>query len=331
MGAGAGKEEGKEEPAPPPPPKNQAMDPQKKARIKAKVRTMAAFSNMSPMITNLSASRRESRQGMLDLLRMQKKESKVAWNAIKDSHGMDNVPEGDDEEDELAILKDHKAATLIRIEDDTECHLCGELAAFNGLSCRVCTRRYHQSCVEQGGHMTEVDRHVINNKEEWCCYKCSDLGRLLSTEQTLNLKKEFEKINVSGDGHITWDEYKDYKNKEYERLKGQELPDDKIEKLRTEFIDMDFFKDLLISWDEFHKSGAGKYLKKKEKEDLVKLLTPKEIHKAQQKFDQVLEKQNLGRRRLSRCWDDFIKSQAHGLLVQRPNRATKWPNKPVWS
>ena len=75
--------------------------------------------------------------------------------------------------------------TNLQIASDELCHLCRK-PVFDGYPCRVCTRNFHNYCLEdcgryRGGELKCLDAAKTNTG--WSCYQCVNIGIYYNNNQ----------------------------------------------------------------------------------------------------------------------------------------------------
>ncbi|GFS03519.1 protein KIAA1045 homolog isoform X1 [Elysia marginata] len=174
--------------------------------------------------------------------------------------------------------------------NDKFCALCGKPARRSeGYPCRVCPRLFHRLCLSKCGECRDADLQAANESAltnaGWSCYHCANLSLLLTEEELSVLIDEFEVFDTDKDEHISWkeflahvDESKVMRRDDHKRTLSEERD------MRLDFKLADQDNDDTLDWWEFLNHQAKIILATRPKEELVKLLTEKEIIKCRTLF-----------------------------------------------
>ncbi|XP_061175618.1 PHD finger protein 24-like [Saccostrea echinata] len=170
--------------------------------------------------------------------------------------------------------------------EDVYCEVCQCMfkKAEKQYPCRICEGIFHKDCVMgiknlHPSHKSTIER--ANTKIGWSCPACDDLSLLLSEDELNNILQTFdEEINPKGD-HISFEEFLAFKKRQYD------ITEDDHDHLRLEFQLVDTDSNGQIDWWEFLTYQAKMRLFSRSQEELVDLLTVKEMEVAQSAFSRL--------------------------------------------
>ncbi|XP_011449913.3 PHD finger protein 24 [Magallana gigas] len=253
---------------------------------------------------------------------------------------------------------------LMRHQENEVCHICRKEfeACEEQYPCRICDKVFHKDCVLSlkelhPSHLTAIKR--ANTSVGWSCPECDDLSLLLKEKDLQSIIDTFdEEINPKG-GQITFEEFIEYKKKQY----GRHVTEDERKQFDLEFRLVDTDGSGTIDWWEFLNFQAKTKIASREQAELVHLLTEKEVmmakiafsrldinndgsiteHEARKVFDEYFSRLNIsdGRKNTgsetyakhaleramsldvkemgSVTWDEFLNGQAQYIIAVRPN------------
>ncbi|XP_062611500.1 PHD finger protein 24-like [Saccostrea cucullata] len=173
-------------------------------------------------------------------------------------------------------------------QDSLHCKLCDKKfeSPKDEYPCRVCDRVFHKNCVLlmqdlHPSHVTAIER--ANTSTGWSCPTCDDLGFLLTEKEIESIIETFdEEINPKG-GQITFDEFIAYKRKQL----GHQVTEEERKLFDLEFKLVDTDGSGTIDWWEFLNFQAKVKLSSRNQNELVDLLTEKEILIAKMAFSHL--------------------------------------------
>nr|XP_022318708.1 PHD finger protein 24-like [Crassostrea virginica] len=249
-------------------------------------------------------------------------------------------------------------------KEEEVCHVCQKEFERNEESspCRICDKVFHKDCVLamkdlHPSHLTAIKR--ANSSVGWSCPSCDDLSLLLREDELKGIIDTFdEEINPKG-GQITFEEFIEYKRKQF----GRQVTDEEHKQIDLEFRLVDTDGSGTIDWWEFLNFQARVKLASRDQTGLVELLTDKEVLaakiafarldvnndgsitelEARKVFEEYFSRLNsthgklnidtdiyakhaLGRAMSldvkemgSVSWDEFLNGQAQYILAARPN------------
>ncbi|XP_067678946.1 PHD finger protein 24-like [Haliotis asinina] len=179
---------------------------------------------------------------------------------------------------------------------DPKCWLCRKVADDDAHPCRVCTRIFHQECLEQCGECRKVDALLTKKSRTnigWSCYICSNLSVLLNDAELEELIESFENYDKDKDGYVSWDEFSEAKGHLLERREERQVTEFDTRLMKVDFQVADVDSDGRLDWWEFVNHEAKKLLAKRDRRELVDLLTEKELLVAKALF-RTLDKNGDG-------------------------------------
>eukprot|EP00112_Aurelia_sp_Birch-Aquarium-sp1_P004119 Seg1468.1 transcript_id=Seg1468.1/GoldUCD/mRNA.D3Y31 product="PHD finger protein 24" protein_id=Seg1468.1/GoldUCD/D3Y31 len=183
---------------------------------------------------------------------------------------------------------------------DEVCFICNVYSTSTDIfTCRVCMKSFHEGCLQKFGDLSsEVSKlhanAIAKSSVGWSCYKCSNLSLLLTEDEMHEIIYLFDDYDANQDTQISLEEYIQYTEKHYKSKTEEELPEYLKTQAQDEFKIIDKDKTGLIDWWEFLNHESVKMLSKREKDDLVSILSSKEKADLKEKF-RVLDLDNDGR------------------------------------
>ncbi|XP_061175616.1 PHD finger protein 24-like [Saccostrea echinata] len=180
--------------------------------------------------------------------------------------------------------------TSVNQQESLHCKLCD--AKFENpkdeYPCRVCDRVFHKDCVLlmqdlHPSHVTAIER--ANTSTGWSCPTCDDLSFLLTEKELQCIIETFdEEINPKG-GQITFDDFIAYKKKQL----GHQVTEEEQKLFDLEFRLVDTDGSGTIDWWEFLNFQAKVKISSRNQNELVDMLTEKEVLMAKMAFSQLDE------------------------------------------
>ncbi|XP_011449914.3 PHD finger protein 24 [Magallana gigas] len=173
-----------------------------------------------------------------------------------------------------------------KVSDDVYCEVCQcrFRKADRQYPCRICEGVFHRDCVlgitdVHPSHASTIER--ASSKIGWSCPACDDLSLLLSEDELNQIIQTFdEEIHPKGD-QISFEEFLAFKS-----VHGDTTEED-VERLRLEFRLVDTDANGRIDWWEFLTYQAKMKLFSRNQDELVNLLTAKEIEAAESAFSHL--------------------------------------------
>ncbi|KAI3384128.1 hypothetical protein SNEBB_000259 [Seison nebaliae] len=181
------------------------------------------------------------------------------------------------------VVETHQAA------NDAFCSYCvdtieGELI----YPCRICNRVYHLPCLKSIGMISsDVDEFLVKQAYSnigWSCPICNDLSKLIPEEDVIELMEQFESCEKDESGGISWTEFLRMRSEEHRKRFGNEMTQDDVEAAWIRFQLVDIDGSGTMDWGEFISYECMRRLYKKNRLDLVKALSEKEIQGARETF-----------------------------------------------
>ncbi|RDD39741.1 PHD finger protein 24 [Trichoplax sp. H2] len=174
---------------------------------------------------------------------------------------------------------------------DTSCAVCNVYNVANSelYPCRICTRVYHEQCLNKLGECKEgaTPELLYNAKNfRWSCPKCENIHFLLEEDEMQELIDHFQQLDIDQDSTVTLEEYMKATKAQYE--KEREKWTEVEEKYHQEkFRLMDKNSSGTLDWWEFLNAEAVKKLAKRDKEFLLSMLTNREVERARDAFQTI--------------------------------------------
>ncbi|XP_055956158.1 PHD finger protein 24 [Patella vulgata] len=161
-------------------------------------------------------------------------------------------------------------------ESDAKCFLCRERVDIEvGFPCRVCTKIFHEECLQDCGECRKIDRDL--------CHR-GNLGLLLTDEEMGKVVRKFEKYDINQDTMVSEDEYCKIREEEFEEIEIKSPGRFDVQRFLLDFRLADVDCDGKLDWWEFVNHEAQQVLIHRSKDELVDLLTEKELLKAKSLF-----------------------------------------------
>lgn len=164
------------------------------------------------------------------------------------------------------------------------CHLCKRMSSLRSdIPCRVCGNVYHRSCLESSGRYDSTDMELVDNAftmTGWSCADCDNVVELLSAEEDMQLSDKFEDVDMNHDEQLSCDEYLKFR----ERITEKTFDDHDRYRETLQFKMMDTDNDGFINLSDFLKNEAVLMLARRDKGELMNLLTPLEVKSARIMF-----------------------------------------------
>ncbi|XP_041358682.1 PHD finger protein 24-like isoform X2 [Gigantopelta aegis] len=211
-------------------------------------------------------------------------------------------------------------------DDETFCHLCKKLALADGYLCRVCDRVFHKHCLEKSGQCRSIDLELLPRAHTnigWSCYICGNLCLLLSDDEMNQIIEKFDALDTDKDSCISWAEYEKHRSYLYSSDgNARGITEREIEWLHLDFKLADVNADGQLDWWEFVNHDAKILLMKRRKEDLVQLLTHKEVKMARDMFS-ALDRDsdgNVNELEAREAFSQFYKNYSSAGITSAPNQ-----------
>ncbi|CAH1238759.1 PHF24 [Branchiostoma lanceolatum] len=221
--------------------------------------------------------------------------------------------------------------TTEQVESDDLCSVCGVYTGNEIYPCRVCSKVYHEICLQKIGQCQDRDALGLLARAKtnigWSCHECETLGPLLTEEEMQDLIDAFERCDINKDSSLSLDEYLNYRQKAMEDFDIR-LSEEELDRERAKFKVMDVNQTGTLDWWEFLNFEAVRKLGRRSKNTLVRLLSPKEIDMARQTFH-AFDVNNDGRitefearETYSRWFARFVKKETGGDGPERQKAPT---------
>ncbi|KAM6470946.1 PHD finger protein 24 isoform 2-T2 [Liasis olivaceus] len=221
---------------------------------------------------------------------------RAAWERLRDGRGVE--PEeldrpgcfappalvrpvrGPREEERLEVSLEQRE----QVANDEMCEVCEVWTAESLLPCRVCTRVYHDGCLQRMGLLSQDGAaeavETAHSVVGWSCYHCDNLNSLLTEEEMGSLSQAFRQGNITPESSLTLEDFLRYKGL-------AEQPSSKEEDARhaLQFAALDPQQKGLVDWADFLSHESLLLLQRTRTQDgLLHLLTGKERERAREAF-----------------------------------------------
>ncbi|KAJ8039669.1 PHD finger protein 24 [Holothuria leucospilota] len=194
----------------------------------------------------------------------------------------------EDEEEDYKLPYELPIDWETQISNDTNCNVCNMFKQEQTYPCRICEKVYHENCLKKRGHLNGEDEvaifHRANMNIGWSCHECENLAQLLHQEDMQELMDIFDQCDVDQDATISLEEFVKYRKMAVQQTEGREMTETEITDEENKFKAMDSDLGGSISWWEFLNHEALRRLATQSRQKLLKILKPKEIHRAHQMF-----------------------------------------------
>ncbi|CAH1238760.1 PHF24 [Branchiostoma lanceolatum] len=144
--------------------------------------------------------------------------------------------------------------TTEQVESDDLCSVCGVYTGNEIYPCRVCSKVYHEICLQKIGQCQDRDALGLLARAKtnigWSCHECETLGPLLTEEEMQDLIDAFERCDINKDSSLSLDEYLNYRQKAMEDFDIR-LSEEELDRERAKFKVMDVNQTGTLDWWEF--------------------------------------------------------------------------------
>uniref|UniRef100_A0A8C5SJ54 PHD finger protein 24 n=1 Tax=Laticauda laticaudata TaxID=8630 RepID=A0A8C5SJ54_LATLA len=140
----------------------------------------------------------------------------AAWARLRDGRGVEpedldrpggfappalvrpvRPPRQEEEEERLEISLEQRE----QVTNDEMCEVCEVWTADSLLACRVCTKVYHDGCLQRMGLLSPAEPseaiEAAHSAVGWSCYHCDNLNSLLTEEEMNSLSDAFQQSNIA--------------------------------------------------------------------------------------------------------------------------------------
>lgn len=164
------------------------------------------------------------------------------------------------------------------------CEVCEVWTAESLLPCRVCTRVYHDGCLQRMGLLSRDGAseaiEAAHSVAGWSCYRCDNLNSLLTEEEMDSLSNAFRQCNVTPESSLTLEDFLRYKG-----LAGQPSSQEEEARHALQFAALDPEQRGIVAWADFLSHESLMLLQRtRTQEGLLHLLTGKERERAREAF-----------------------------------------------
>ncbi|PVD23361.1 hypothetical protein C0Q70_16629 [Pomacea canaliculata] len=201
-----------------------------------------------------------------------------------------------------------------RVQPEELCHICSVYTGSETMTCGVCYRTYHESCLSKIGQW--CDSHKSEPGTLWTCHQCANLGNLLTEEEIINVLRRLDKCGIRREDDLTLADYMAYCHLSLQEDEGKILTREKAENARRRFAQVDTAHSGRITWCQFLNIESVRILNKRPKNSLVRLLTSPELERARDAF-RLLDTDMCGR---------ITKATAHEALDRNSRRSGYYPD-----
>ncbi|XP_070592537.1 PHD finger protein 24 [Erythrolamprus reginae] len=185
------------------------------------------------------------------------------------------------EEERLEISLEQRE----QVTNDEMCEVCEVWTADSLLPCRVCTKVYHDGCLQRMGLLSPAEVsdaiQAAHSAVGWSCYHCDNLNSLLTEEEMNSLSDAFQQSNFTPESSLSLEDFLRYKG-----LAGQPISEEEKQRQALQFGALDPRHEGHITWTDFlsHESLLLLLQRTRTQEGLLHLLTGKERERAREAF-----------------------------------------------
>ncbi|XP_070792131.1 PHD finger protein 24 [Pituophis catenifer annectens] len=185
-----------------------------------------------------------------------------------------------EEEERLEISLEQRE----QVTNDEMCEVCEVWTADSLLPCRVCTKVYHDGCLQRMGLLSPAEAseaiEAAHSAVGWSCYHCDNLNSLLTEEEMGSLSDAFQQSNIAPESSLSLEDFLRYKG-----LGGQPSSKEEKERQSLQFGALDPRQKGHITWTDFLSHESLLLLQRtRTQEGLLHLLTGKERERAREAF-----------------------------------------------
>ncbi|XP_076018183.1 PHD finger protein 24 [Genypterus blacodes] len=164
---------------------------------------------------------------------------------------------------------------------DEMCDVCEVWTADDLYPCRICTRVFHDGCLQGLGYLRaealQEMKDTAHTVTGWSCYYCDNLNLLLTDEEMYSLVETFKQCKIIPESCLVSDELLQYRHFVSKQQFDKDLTDEQEEEVLAQFAAMDPEKKGQIEWSDFLYFESLTVLRKLRTENsLVRLLSAKE-------------------------------------------------------
>ncbi|XP_026576607.1 PHD finger protein 24 [Pseudonaja textilis] len=223
----------------------------------------------------------------------------AAWARLRDGRGVEpedldrpgcftppalvrpvRPPRPEEEEERLEISLEQRE----QVTNDEMCEVCEVWTADSLLACRVCTKVYHDGCLQRMGLLSPAEPaeaiQAAHSEVGWSCYHCDNLNSLLTEEEMNSLSDAFRQSNIAPDSSLSLEDFLRYKG-----LGGQPSSQEEEERHAQQFRALDPGQEGRVAWTDFLSHESLMLLQRtRTQEGLLYLLTGKERERAREAF-----------------------------------------------
>uniref|UniRef100_A0A8C5WWK8 PHD finger protein 24 n=1 Tax=Laticauda laticaudata TaxID=8630 RepID=A0A8C5WWK8_LATLA len=189
----------------------------------------------------------------------------AAWARLRDGRGVEpedldrpggfappalvrpvRPPRQEEEEERLEISLEQRE----QVTNDEMCEVCEVWTADSLLACRVCTKVYHDGCLQRMGLLSPAEPseaiEAAHSAVGWSCYHCDNLNSLLTEEEMNSLSDAFQQSNIAPESSLSLEDFLRYKG-----LGGQPSSQEEKERHAQQFGALDPGQKGRIAWTDF--------------------------------------------------------------------------------
>ncbi|XP_032069811.1 PHD finger protein 24 [Thamnophis elegans] len=185
-----------------------------------------------------------------------------------------------EEEERLEISLEQRE----QVTNDEMCEVCEVWTADSLLPCRVCTKVYHDGCLQRMGLLSPAEAsqaiEAAHSAVGWSCYHCDNLNSLLTEEEMTSLCDAFRQSNIPPESSLSLEDFLRYKG-----LGGQPSNEEEKALHALQFRALDPGQKGRVTWTDFLSHESLLLLQRtRTQEGLLHLLTGKERERAREAF-----------------------------------------------
>uniref|UniRef100_A0A670Z6P0 PHD finger protein 24 n=1 Tax=Pseudonaja textilis TaxID=8673 RepID=A0A670Z6P0_PSETE len=182
------------------------------------------------------------------------------------------------------LLSDHsQPAFPLQVTNDEMCEVCEVWTADSLLACRVCTKVYHDGCLQRMGLLSPAEPaeaiQAAHSEVGWSCYHCG-VGSALGEARQQRAPSNRDLGAVPTDSSLSLEDFLRYKG-----LGGQPSSQEEEERHAQQFRALDPGQEGRVAWTDFLSHESLMLLQRtRTQEGLLYLLTGKERERAREAF-----------------------------------------------
>ncbi|XP_065070230.1 PHD finger protein 24-like isoform X2 [Rhopilema esculentum] len=182
------------------------------------------------------------------------------------------------------------------LKRDEDCHYCGTNVSLKGAlhGCRICDKIFHRSCLERKCFLNdELSIEALGESENevgWSCPTCEDIFSLLDENEKNHVIEAFDEM-VGNETSVDVKRYLEHRRESYRNLVGIDMSAQREGQEIRIFEEIDSDHSGTIEWWEYARSTCMRLLSRRKQEDLLELITPREVARLESFFKKYDKKE----------------------------------------